>query len=125
VSLFNRYLRAAGPQDWFSAVWNVASGGGLTGSRFPLVDVGGYLQTYVGQFTPADLESVSQQNVPFGTIQRSLQTGRLTHGESPSLLADANSEANLLTALICHADGSRPRSVCSRPTILSMTKVIK
>jgi hypothetical protein len=43
-----------------------------------------------------------------------------THG-----VEDVNAEASIITALICHADGERPSSVCKRPTIEAILKDVK
>jgi hypothetical protein len=126
--LFNRYARRTGFPHWHDAVWRTAADASAfePKHRFPLVTVGGYLETganvaIVGDLTPA----TSNKPLPFGTIQASLQHGAAIDGAPPSLLTDFNAEANVITALICHADGKKPTSVCDRPVIKAILKSVK
>jgi hypothetical protein len=41
------------------------------------------------------------------------------------LVSDINAEANILTALICHADGGKPSSVCGIHTVKNLLKHVK
>jgi hypothetical protein len=38
---------------------------------------------------------------------------------------DVNAEANIITAFVCHADGHKPVSVCSRPVVKRILKYVK
>jgi hypothetical protein len=130
LKLFNRFVRQNGYASWADAVWQTATNLPLPNEpsrHFPLVAVGGYAETGAELSGPGDIvgDTGGGFYIPFATIQRSLQTGRLTSTESRGLITDVNAEANIITALICHADGARPRSVCSRPTIASMTRSVK
>jgi hypothetical protein len=61
--------------------------------------------------------------MPFDTVRQALATGKDPQG---SLLVEhVNAEANVLTALICHADGKRPGSVCNRSVIKRVLKYVK
>jgi hypothetical protein len=55
-------------------------------------------------------------------VQGSLATGKPANGIEQSLIPNINAEANVMTALICHADGSKPKSVCGRPVIKSLLR---
>ena len=129
-SLFTRYVALSGYGNWHDTVWHTAVdqyfGGGPSGRRwFPLVAISRYLQTGADVAIYGDLSDVTGRvNLPFATIQQSLQKGRPQDHAEPSLITDYNAEANLLTAFICHADGSRPAQVCHRPVIRSILKQI-
>lgn len=103
----------------------------------PLVAVAGYVQTYptlpvivvdfvVSGHTPTPCPvpatmctgpTYSAINASFSDVQESLVAGRAAGGLPQSLVTDVNAETNIITALICHADGKQPGSVCSRPVI--------
>jgi hypothetical protein len=57
-------------------------------------------------------------------VQRALATGSepstLSH-----LVEDVTAEANVISALVCHADGMNPKSVCGRPMITDILKHVK
>jgi len=122
LSLFDRYAAVPGSSSWHDTVWRTAMGG----SEFPLILVGGYLETNANLAIPGDLTpSTSVVPLPFSTIQQSLQRGRAI-GKAPySLVPDFNAESNVITALICHADHLQPKSVCSRPPIRTIPKHVK
>jgi hypothetical protein len=104
----------------------------------PLINIGGYLQTVSQDLSPTDLDrsialtplpgAVSSiginQGLPFDTVRQSLATSRDPAGVS-NLVEHVNAEANIITALICHADGKRPASVCDRPVIKTILKSVK
>jgi hypothetical protein len=49
-------------------------------------------------------------------------------GKDPAgtnVVEDVNAEANIITALICHADGERSSNVCKRPTVEAILKHVK
>lgn len=75
----------------------------------PFVYVDGYAMLGSG-YSPSELVGNS-----FSTVQRQLQGS----GHA-SFVADANAEANLLTAFVCQADGNRPHTVCTNTTIASI-----
>jgi len=129
-TLFHRYLfQTAIGASAISPFWQ-AVGSGQT--KMPMVDVGGFVETGTNVVPPIDLVGPNANGavgdspwVPFTVIQHSLQTGRLTSQEVPTLLNDFNAEANVITAVICRADGGKPASVCARPVIKFMLKHIK
>lgn len=127
LSLFNRYARPFGYPGFRDAVWEAALGGSVvtSGRGLSLVAVGGYVETGANVVTVGDLETMVQNPLPFATIQRSLQRGRPVGGASHSLVPDVNTEANIITALICHADHGQPKHVCNRPVIKGILKHVK
>lgn len=131
-SLFTRYVALSGYSNLYDAVWHTAidldtNQAFLQGShRFPLVAVSRYIETSADVALYGDLYTFSNLAVlPFTTIQQSLQKGRAQDHASPSLIPDYNAEANVITALICHADGLKPAQVCHRPVIKSILKHVK
>jgi hypothetical protein len=142
LSLFNHYVRQPGHPSWHDTVWQTLFNptGPITspGHIFPLTDVGGYLETGANTMTAGDL-TTDLTNVPpgttppavmppipsFTTIQHSLQTGKPARYVHRTLITDANAETNVITALICHADGAKPHAVCARPVISHLQKHIK
>jgi len=130
-SLFTRTVAFTGYSNWHDTVWHTAideqSGGNQSGrQRFPLVAISRYLQSDAEVAIYGDLSDVAGRlNLPFATIQQSLQKGRAQGTASPSLITDYNAEANLLTAFICHADGLKPAKVCHRSVIRSILKHIR
>jgi hypothetical protein len=64
------------------------------------------------------------QSMTFAQVQSALISGKEPWSNS-TLVADVNAEANAITALICHADGKKPASVCSRPAIKVILKHVK
>jgi len=130
-SLFTRYVAFTGFSNWHDTVWHTAvddqSGGNQSPrQQFPLVVISRYLQSNAQVAIFGDLSDVAgRQNLPFATIQQSLQKGRAQGTASPSLISDYNAEANVLTAFICHADGVKPAQVCHRPVIKSILKHIR
>lgn len=100
-----------------------------TFGTLPLVAVGDYLQVTSQIINGGDFQapmSASDQPgpwLPFAAIQGSLAAGKDPAGIR--LVEDVNSEANIITALICHADGSQPARVCGRAVIKSMLRHVK
>jgi hypothetical protein len=103
----------------------------------PLIAIGHYIQTVSQDLNPADLAKTIgnvptpgqivyagvDQGMPFDTVRQALATGKDPQG---SLLVEhVNAEANIITALICHADGEKPASVCDRPVIKTILKSVK
>jgi len=60
----------------------------------------------------------------FGQIQSALLAGYRNHSDRPYVF-EIDVEANVITALICHADKGRPASVCHRRVITGIMKHIK
>jgi hypothetical protein len=113
--------------------------GAAASRRFPLVLIGPYLQTVsqvvnVGEFQttvyanggvgPGTPVPSAQGALPFASIQKVLQQGGTT-ATSQYLFSAVNTEANIMTALICHADGAMPSTVCTRSAIRAILKHIK
>jgi hypothetical protein len=94
----------------------------------PLIAIGGYLQTISQDMTQSDfyhttivtttpgITGAYQTTYPFATVQSALLTGK-DPGNTSHVVEDVNAEANIITALICHAEGGKPDSVCGRPVI--------
>lgn len=80
----------------------------------PLVSVGGYAMSG----SPIDPAELSGQS--FDTIQHGLKGG-----SSQAATTDINAEANVLTGLICHADGMKPGAACNRPTIQHIVSAMR
>jgi hypothetical protein len=95
------------------------------GKILPLTLIGNYLQTETQELFTSDFTTTASKGgyLSFGALQDAL-----VHGIEPAvlghLIADVNAEANVITALICHADGKKPASVCGRPVIKQITKSI-
>jgi len=110
-----------------------------TSRVLPLIAVGDYLQT-VSQimitgdfvetipltptpgvkFPPLEEDRVSS----FDADRNAMLTGQAPFPLS-SLVRNVNSEANVITALICHATKGQPKSVCTRPTIKQILKSVR
>jgi hypothetical protein len=134
LSLFNRYARQTQYPNWDTSVMHMAVDefgySYLQPSRipkwFPLVLFDGYIETgsqiaIMGDLTPA----LSPFPLPFSVIQQSLQRGKPVGKASASLIHDYNAEANIITALICHADGKKPASVCGRRVIKRILRYVR
>lgn len=80
----------------------------------PLVSLGGYAMSG----SPIDPSELSGRS--FATIQQALK-----HGSSMAATTDINAEANVLTALVCHADGMKPGATCNRPVIRRLLSAIR
>jgi hypothetical protein len=131
--VFYRYLavrEATYAQTVRATVQNTLGLGlGLAGRSFPLISIGGYLRADLGQLTAGDLPIppalTSSPVVPFSTVQQALLHNKPEGGVSAGFLADVNAEANVLTALICHADGRKPTSVCGRGVIKQLLRHVR
>jgi len=75
----------------------------------PLVAVGGYAMSG----SPILPDEISGQ--PFNSVQSALK-----HNAGDNFVHDINAEANVLTALVCRADGMQPQAACGRPVIRHM-----
>jgi hypothetical protein len=140
LQLYNRYARIPhspfkhDPYDAFNTVLKSSLSANTT-RGMPLVAVGQYLQTQSQLVTAGDFEVFSTPQpatpqayippsvLPFATVRDSL-----LHASDPAqshLVENVNAEANIITALICNADGKKPASVCNRPVIKSILKHVK
>ncbi len=86
---------------------------------FPWVLVGGYSGTLSGVIY-GDFKDNQGHTIPFAQVQRLLQHNDLT--SHYRLVTSVNAEANVLIALICHADGNRPARACQRAVIRSLER---
>jgi hypothetical protein len=107
--------------------------------RTPLLLVGGYLQMGPQVVFPADLEGPAPggssgppgssqaptTGLPFATVHDALANNTPTKQFTPSALYDINAEANLIEALVCHADGMQPRKTCGRIVIRKLLKEVR
>jgi hypothetical protein len=95
----------------------------------PLIAVGNYLQTASQIINGGDFQGpAGPQNQPgpylaFGTIQSALASAK--DPPDNTLVEDVNAEANVITALICHADNLQPKKVCGRAVIKKLLKHVK
>jgi hypothetical protein len=104
-----------------------------SGRGLPLRSVSGYLKIRSDAVYPLDFEIDVAATTPTGedritgmsftSIQNALRTGVDPKGSA--VVEHVNAEANIITALICHANGERPSSVCKRPTVESILKHVK
>lgn len=128
-SLFNRYVARSGFNNYHDTVWHTAVDRPTyqDGSRqFPLLAVGRYVETVSNLAIPGDLNSSTGRTVlPFAAVQQSLMTGRAEGGAPATLVPDYNAETNVITALICAADGLKPHAVCARPVIRHILTALK
>ena len=80
----------------------------------PLVAVGGYAMSG----SPILPDEISGR--PFNAVQSALK-----HNVSDNFVQDINAEANVLTALICHADGMQPQAPCGRSVIRHLVASVR
>jgi hypothetical protein len=94
--------------------------------HFPLIAVGRYVLAGPNYAGSGDLfDQSTHQPLSFSTILTSLQRSQAVGKASFQLVADVNADANILTALICHADGMKPRGVCARAVIRHLAKGLR
>jgi len=79
----------------------------------PMILVGGYAMNN----SPIDPSVIDGKS--FATVENGLKRGSHT-----SFVRDINAEANVVTALLCHADGMQPRSACGRHVVRGLTTSI-
>ncbi len=95
----------------------------------PLVVIANYAQTgsqviIYGDFeAPAGPSGERGAPLSYDTIQSDLVNGK----DPPltKLVEDVNGEANIMVALVCHADGHKPAKVCGRPAIRQILTHVK
>ncbi len=137
LDLYNRYVRNPHPVfkpnpkiDPYGA--NSVDGSGSR--RFPLVAIGDYVQTNSQVIISGDFQEsrstpqvIGYSGLPFDTVRNALVSG--TDPKNTGLynhpVEDVNAEANIMTALICHATRNQPTSVCTRPTIRLILKSVR
>lgn len=97
-------------------------------ARLPLLAVGRYeeTRTWLNYTFGGYKVGPSIPDTPASTIQHGLIAGK----DPPSAVAatpvtDINAITNILVALICHADGKRPGSVCGLSVIKNIMRHIK
>jgi hypothetical protein len=140
TALFKRYVKnesglTTGTPSWPDIVWNTALNRYSVrsdGNSFPLISIGGYLQTSYGALLEGDLMTATGYLPSFKTIQTSLRVGHPVNDPiarlgrtSATLISDVNAESNVITALVCHADGQQPNKVCNRPVIVKLSRYVK
>jgi hypothetical protein len=133
------YYKDAPDYVHVTVTWGMLSQGELTDRRLPLVMIGSYLQTVSQFLSPASFEKLAVPTVPpgpgtpvptdmtaitFDQVRGELASGRRTSTDA-RLVVEVNAEANIMSALICHADGKKPKSVCRRPAVASIMKHVK
>jgi hypothetical protein len=105
--------------------------GSSPGRELPLILAGNYIQTESTDVTRGDFEATTTSGVSTQTTALSFDVVRqaLVRAREPEpnsyLVTDVNAEANIITALICHADGRRPANVCGRAVIKQILKHVK
>jgi hypothetical protein len=107
--------------------------------RLPLIAMGRYVETVPQVSSPGDFGVTVYANAPdpnthllasdsshlsFSDAQNALIRGREPDRAS-SLVVDVNAEANIITALICQADGGKPAKVCNRAVIRSISRHVR
>jgi hypothetical protein len=98
----------------------------------PLLAIGNYLQTNSQIMLYSDFAKpwpgrgtlINQQPLSFDTIRQALVSGK-NPPYGNHLVESVNAEANIITGLICHADGMKPASVCRRPVIVKLLKHVQ
>jgi len=74
----------------------------------PFMLIGGYARG-VSPLAPGELDAPSGSGLSFDSVLQDLQL----HHVRQQFVDEINVEANVLTALVCHADRGMPTSVCS------------
>jgi hypothetical protein len=137
LTLYDRYSRRKGSffkHDPLDALHTLLPGGAPSMHTLPLVVIGSYEQTidqivvpgvfqtldYATVATPGQAPQAYYSGLSFADIQSTLAAGK--PGE---LTVEVNAQANVITALICHADHKKPAAVCSRSAIRRIMKTIK
>jgi len=129
-ALYNRYARVrggpmTGPDDIANTIFH--SWMGDTSRGLPLVVVGEYLQTRSPELIPGYFRVVpvtpTTAVLAYPPVEASLRSRRDPPGSQ--LVEAVNAEANIITAVICNADGDKPASVCSRPVIKTILRSVK
>jgi hypothetical protein len=137
LKLYKRYSRVQGPsgEDPYDATATVLSFA-TNLRKLPLVAVGGYVQTVSQVVVQGDFEELVtgqagagtpppqvESGIAFDSIRSKIVSKQQSGDASTAMAVDA--EANIITALICHADKTRPKTVCSTPFIRAILKHVK
>ena len=90
----------------------------------PVLIVGNY---YLSKPMVEPEEYVTDNNAAFSFAQLRYALSRNYNGLNllGQLVSDINAETNILVALICHADGGKPSSVCAAHTVQGLLKHVK
>jgi len=137
-ALFYRYARTAPrfKSDPDGIISSVSFGFGQSTHSLPLVLIGDYLQT-LGQIVidgdfdlaypppPGTPTEATYKALTLQQVRDSLAAGKNPPQNAANLVGDVNAEANIMTALICHATKNQPTSVCTRPTIRLILKSVR
>jgi len=131
-SLFSKYVTLPGFNGYHDTVWHTALDTHTVQAlqhashQFPLLAVGRSVETGNNVAISGDLNSSTGRTVlPFTAVQQSLMSGHAQGGAPATLVPDYNVETNVITALICTADGLQPRAVCGRPVIRTILTALK
>jgi len=123
----------------FANYVDVALSSSQTTRTLPLIAVGDYLQTISDIMITGDFVQTipltptpgvkfppleNDRTASFDADRNAMLTGQAPFLGS-GLVRNVNSEANVITALICHATKNQPKSVCNRPTIKQILKSVK
>jgi hypothetical protein len=131
LALFNQYSRLPGYRVWHDEVWHAVPGLYDMSiqdaiQHMPVVAVGDYVDVGANVAFGTDLLSSDRSHyLTFAQVLNALQTGKSANPVPETLVPNVNAEANIVTALICHADGRKPAKVCNRAVIRSMLKHVK
>lgn len=91
-------------------------------SEFTMVAIGDYVMMDSG-YAPGDLQNLGGNPYPFDTVRGDLRTDHQQH--YVAFVSEINAEANVMTALICHADHMRPGSVCRRNVVKRILRHVR
>jgi len=86
----------------------------------PFMLVGGYARG-VSPLAPGELDAPSGSGLSFDSVLQDLQL----HHARQQFVDEINVEANVLTALICHADRGMPTSVCSKGAVHTILQHVR
>jgi hypothetical protein len=73
---------------------------------------------------PTGIVSGARSGLPFEAVRSALAANRDPVTGTAGAIS-LNAETNIITALICHADGGRPGSVCRRGAIKQILKHVR
>jgi hypothetical protein len=98
--------------------------------QLPIVVVGGYVETVSPLVTCRDFSTTTTvgqgtEQIPmsFDAIRSAIIANKASTTSSTAY--DVNAEANVITALICHADRLQPARACGRSVIKKILKYVK
>lgn len=135
-TLFNKYARyQSGTSSGFVTMVEATMDNSQSTHTLPLIAVGHYIQTISQVISPGDFQTThmltpsgqvlyTTDSLTFDQARKAIQTENDPNPTS-RLVEDTNAEANIITALICRADGASPASVCGRATIRAILRHVK